>query len=560
MSIRMKLVAGFLLLVLLATGQGLYALRAVTSVGELVTGMYDGPLMGISHARAAQTDFAAAARHMSQAISLSQSFGSEVDRAAIDAAYEAFQGNLDVVRERLAGDPLAVSQADSIQALAADWKAKGDMILTGRTVDGAPITSLPTLTVVQRQDAQIASDLTALVEEVAVHGYTFRSEAEEIVAADLQITLALLGLIVVAGLTAAALLARGIVRPIRTAVAAAERVAGGDLEGTLESGRRDEAGALLRALGRMQASLREERVAQAERQAEKEREQAQREQRQSAIEATIRAFESEIETVLGAVTGAVGTTMTTAESLASVAQESDRQTGEVARESEVSAGSIQTAAAAAEELAASTGEIGRRVSDSSRIARDAVTEAEHTRDTIEGLSRAAQKVGEVVTLIQEMAEQTNLLALNATIEAARAGVAGRGFAVVAAEVKNLANRSAKATEEITGQIAAIQAATGNAVGVIQGIGRTIGTISDHATSIAAAVEQQGAATQEISRSVQEAAGSSAQVTAGMGQLSRNATETGEAGGRMLDVARDLSRQSERMTQLVDGFLGQMRAA
>jgi murein DD-endopeptidase MepM/ murein hydrolase activator NlpD len=173
---------------------------------------------------------------------------------------------------------------------------------------------------------------------------------------------------------------------------------------------------------------------------------------------------------------------------------------------------VQTVAAAAEELNASIAEIGRQVQSASTMAGGAVQQAEKTNQQVQGLAEAAQKIGDVVKLISDIAAQTNLLALNATIEAARAGDAGKGFAVVASEVKNLATQTAKATEEISQQIASIQAATGEAVGAIQGIGKTIVEINQVASSIAAAVEEQNASTREIARNVQETSAGTQEVS------------------------------------------------
>ncbi|MDP6706713.1 MAG: methyl-accepting chemotaxis protein [Alphaproteobacteria bacterium] len=199
-----------------------------------------------------------------------------------------------------------------------------------------------------------------------------------------------------------------------------------------------------------------------------------------------------------------------------------------------------TVASAAEELSSSISEINRQVSHSSQVAGEAVTESQKTSEMIAGLAEAAQKIGDVVDIIQDIASQTNLLALNATIEAARAGEAGKGFAVVAAEVKSLANQTASATEEISEQIGQIQSATTSAVDANESISKTIGTINEIATAIAAAVEQQGAATQDVSTNII--------------QVSEASTETGRIATEVLEAATELSQQGERLTQEVGEFL------
>ena len=217
-------------------------------------------------------------------------------------------------------------------------------------------------------------------------------------------------------------------------------------------------------------------------------------------------------------------------------------------------------AAATEELSTSINSIAQRVTRSAEIAAKAAEEARRTNAVVEGLAAGTQKIGEVVTLIQNIASQTNLLALNATIEAARAGEHGRGFAVVASEVKALANQTAKATEEISAQVQEIQSATTQAVTAIQAIGGTIAEIDGISNDIAAAVDQQGAATREIAGNVQQAANGTRDVNNTILQVNRASDEAGRAVSRMLEAADGLSSQSERLKAEVAGFLGSLHVA
>jgi methyl-accepting chemotaxis protein len=221
---------------------------------------------------------------------------------------------------------------------------------------------------------------------------------------------------------------------------------------------------------------------------------------------------------------------------------------------------VQSVASATEEMASSVNEISRQVQDSARIASEAVQQAQQTNDRVGELARAAARIGDVVELINTIAGQTNLLALNATIEAARAGEAGRGFAVVASEVKALAEQTAKATGEISQQIDGIQAATQDSVGAIREIGGTIGRMSEIASAIASAIEEQGAATQEISRNVQQAAHGTQQVSANIADVQRGASETGSASSQVLAAAKSLSGESTRLRLEVGKFLSSVRAA
>ena len=221
---------------------------------------------------------------------------------------------------------------------------------------------------------------------------------------------------------------------------------------------------------------------------------------------------------------------------------------------------MQTVATAAEQLTASIHDIARQVSTSAGIAHEAEQEAGRVSSTILELAEAARRIGEVIQLINAIAAQTNLLALNATIEAARAGEAGKGFAVVASEVKNLANQTAKATEDIAAQVGSVQSATQAAVGAIGGIAGTIGQINGIAAGISSAVEEQGSATREIARNVQEAATGTQEVSSNIAGVQDAAGETGRTAELVLSAADDLMRQSQMLRDRVDRFLSTIRAA
>jgi methyl-accepting chemotaxis protein len=270
------------------------------------------------------------------------------------------------------------------------------------------------------------------------------------------------------------------------------------------------------------------------------------------------AFEANVKTVIGTVASAATELQSTAESMESIAKTTSERSAAVAAASEEASTNVQTVASAAEELSASISEISRQVSQSSKIAATAVETAKNADNRIQGLAQAAQKIGEVVELITSIADQTNLLALNATIEAARAGDAGKGFAVVAAEVKNLANQTAKATEEIGTQIGGIQSSTKEAVGAIGEISKIIGEISQTSSAIAAAVEEQGAATQEIARNVEQASKGTGEVASNVVEVTKAANETGQAAAQVLEAAGELSRQSEGLGKNIDEFLVELK--
>jgi methyl-accepting chemotaxis protein len=250
----------------------------------------------------------------------------------------------------------------------------------------------------------------------------------------------------------------------------------------------------------------------------------------------------------------------TAVAMTRAAETAGRQASVVAAASEQVSGNVQAVAGATEELSGSVDEIGRQVTLSSTISGEAVTESERTDALVTSLVDTARRIGDVTGLISDIAAQTNLLALNATIEAARAGEAGKGFAVVASEVKNLAGQTARATDEISSQIAAIQSATGDTATAIRSIGGTIGRIRGIATTIASAVEEQGAATRDIARSVQQTAAGTAEVSGNIAGVSDAVSQTGQAAEDVLAAAGQLARQAESLRHEVTGFLAEMRTA
>jgi len=283
-------------------------------------------------------------------------------------------------------------------------------------------------------------------------------------------------------------------------------------------------------------------------------------ERRAAMENIASDFERSVKGIVSTVATAAAGMQTTAQSMTATASDASARAATVGAASDSASTNVGTVAAAAEELSGSVSEISRQVTRSTEIANKAVGDAERTNATVKALSTGAEKIGEVVKLIHSIAAQTNLLALNATIEAARAGESGRGFAVVASEVKALANQTAKATEEISAQVAAMQASTSEAVHSIGGITETIAQMSEITGSIATSIEQQGDATREIARNIQSVATGSSEISAHIGGVTTAAAATGLAASDVLSNARELDKQSGMLRQAVDEFLVKVRAA
>ncbi len=350
---------------------------------------------------------------------------------------------------------------------------------------------------------------------------------------------------------------RGVIGPIRRTIALVDDLSKGNLDVAIDgTDRKDELGLLARAFVVFRDGMVKARDL-----AVRELEEARRrDERTRRLEDLTRQFDAGVTAMLQTVASAATQLRGSATALTATAEEGTQRASTVASASIEASTNVQAVASAAEELATSVNEISRQVASSSATSLQAVEQAKHTNAKVETLSDAATRIGDVLKMISDIAGQTNLLALNATIEAARAGEAGKGFAIVASEVKSLANQTAKATEEIAAQINAIQAATQDSVQAIQGIGGTIATISEISTAIAAAVEEQDAATKEIARNIQQAAAGSAQVSANVDGISAAAHETSAAASDVLSASAELSRQAEMLRGQVDTFLAGVRAA
>jgi methyl-accepting chemotaxis protein len=349
---------------------------------------------------------------------------------------------------------------------------------------------------------------------------------------------------------------RSITVPVAGMVEAMIGLAGGDTTVEIPAReRRDEVGDMAKAVEVFKRNAIERLRLEAQEKQEIEARQA----RHARIETLTDEFDKAVINLLKGVGDAASTMLDTAGTLTANAELTQSQSAAVSSATEQASTNVNVIAAASTELLASVQEIGSQVTRAATISSNAVAEAHDTNDKVSGLAAAANRVGEVVGLITSIANQTNLLALNATIEAARAGEAGKGFAVVASEVKNLASQTAKATEEIAGQIGAIQAQTEDTVAAIRRIISVIGEINEMSSAIAGAVEEQGAAMQEVVRNVEEAAKGTSEVARSIVQVAEAAEGTGRMAGSVQSAANSLTRQNDSLRVTVEGFLSSIKA-
>ncbi len=479
---------------------------------------------------------------------------------AVTKAVQAINEELSAYRASRAGtlfpSDLAVFQA-AWTTLTGESLARASELAALDSVDGYEDLGVHlTTTVLPQFNAAKLSAAKMLLEHQAYADRLVAEAAAQYSFAKWSIILggAGIGILVLVG---AILIGRSITRPILSMTSAMHVLAGGDKSIAIPGTERgDEVGEMAAAVQVFKDNMiKADQMA-----AEQQRDQEARNKRAEAVARLTTEFDSRVGSVLGAVSAAATEMEATAGTMSSTADQTSHQASAVAAAAEQAAANVQTVASSAEELTASIHEISRQVARSTEIASAAVDKATHTHEQVRGLAEAASKIGEVVNLITDIADQTNLLALNATIEAARAGDAGKGFAVVANEVKNLASQTAKATEEISRQIRAVQQETQEAVEAINEITEVISSMNEIATTIASAVEEQGAATAEIARNVEEAAAGTGEVTSNIVGVNQGAGETGSAAGEVLEASRELSQQADTLKGVVETFLRDVRAA
>jgi methyl-accepting chemotaxis protein len=555
-SIRNKIIVAFSSLVVVIAVLGFASIEKFSAMNTSVVGITDDTMLAIGYL----SEMRSAVLHYRLVLvkgTMGRTSGGDVD--TLEKSLGDWSAALAAPEAKYASAALPDEEKRLYADYQAAWRSYTDgtkqilgLLRAGKSDEAnAQLTGM--VTIGERTDAALDKNAKSNADE----GQRKTKE----VAADYYggrlVVLVLLGIAVIVAGSAGYLMVRAIAKPIQSMTAVMRRLAAKDMAVEIPAqDRTDEIGQMASAVAVFKESMiKADQLAAAE-----QAEQAAKQQKAKRLGDLVNDFETKISGLVGVLSSASTEMEATAQSMSSTATQTNQQASKVAAAAEEASAGVQTVASAAEELTSSIGEINRQVAQSAKVTERAVSDAQQTDEIVRALAEGAQKIGQVVELISNIAGQTNLLALNATIEAARAGDAGKGFAVVASEVKSLANQTAKATEEISGQITQIQSATKHAVTAIKGITDTISEVSTITTTIAAAVEEQGAATAEIARNVQQAAASTREVTSNIAGVSQAASETGEAANQVLSAAGDLSKQAEQLTSEVGSFVAGVRAA
>jgi methyl-accepting chemotaxis protein len=554
MRIGSKLVIGVASVVVLTAVASGFAMDGLLRVSALTTEMYEKPLLSISFARNALTNFVRMDREVTQALVTDDAeVRAEHQESATELESE-IRDDLAVVRERVT-DAETREVVDETLVLLDQWRAMAEQIFQADPSDQGARAALSEA----KQDllAEVEESLSLVVEFTTEQGFNFRENADEVAERTLRIQVIGVALVLLLGIVIAMMIGRYLGRPLNAISSRMKAVSLGEFEGEIPCrDNRDELGDMARAIDVFRNNALEvERLQQ-----EKADAMAQAsDRRRQAREHIAADFEATIRRVAAAMSEAVGSMRQTAGELDEAARGASEQSVSVAAAAAQATDDAQSAAGEAEGLSVSIREVGDRATASANVTGGAVTAAREISGKVSALDQAVEKISNVIDLIDDISRQTNLLALNATIEAARAGEAGKGFAVVAGEVKNLANQTASSTHEIDSMIDLIRSQTAETVTAIRDMNGIIETLDENATAIASSGERQAEATGEISRHVRDAADGTREVGDGMSEVAQAVGRTNEMTSQVLSAADGLMRHSSDLDTQIDQFLEKIRA-
>jgi methyl-accepting chemotaxis protein len=545
MSIRYKLFGIFCIVISLACGLAFYGIRGISSSGDMVVRLYDGPLMGINYARSALASMNEARLLLNQ--------NRNMDK--LEKLMASISDNLKVVRERVDSQDVVIA-LDRADKSVREWSEAEMKVLMP---PAAGLAELPAGFAITHKAEEAAAALDDLVEIVAAYGFSFRTDAEMAVTTERSTMIALTIGTAVTGLILALAFAYSMSKPIYAAMNIAERVASGVFTDGIVVKRNDEFGRLLKSLAAMQNNLKARADQDIALMLEKDQLNSEQVSRRQRIEAEVEAFRSAITTALGNTDAMTAQLTETARTLSSIAYAAGQQSSQMTSTAGETSSNVQVVANAAGQLGGSVQTINAQLQDATTVVQRASAMASEANETIGALASSAQHIDEVVGFIRNIAGQTNLLALNATIEAARAGEAGRGFAVVASEVKALAIQTAKATEEISSQIAEVQVATKRAVDNVGAITSVMADIDSFTAAISRAMSEQNTATGEITDNIRQAAARTASVAQSIAETATASENTNRSADMVLATAQELSSQAAELRSSVDHFLQNVAA-